>query len=114
MSIKAVRRLAMSGSKSKRKGSAGEREFADLIGGRRVPLSGALGGEYSNDVIAPNGWGIEIKRRATGFTTLYAWLLDEREKPDALAFRADRQPWVVAMTIDKFIEMLEAAKKSTG
>jgi hypothetical protein len=99
-------------SKSKRKGSAGEREFADLIGGKRVPLSGALGGEFSNDVVAPNGMKIEVKRRAGGFVTLYDWILDEREKPDAVAFRADRMPWIVAMTVEQFKRLVEAAMKS--
>lgn len=77
-----------------------------------MPLSGALGGEFSNDVTAPNGWSIEIKRRKDAFKTLYEWILDEREKPDAVAFRADRKPWIVAMTAEKFIELLEAAKQS--
>lgn len=93
-------------SRSKRKGSAGELEFAKLIGGKRVPLSGALGGEYSNDVIAPNGWRVEVKRRKDAMKTLYDWVLDEREKPDAVAFRADRKPWLVVMTVDKFIELI--------
>lgn len=98
-------------SRSKRKGSAGEREFADLIGGKRVPLSGALGGEYSNDVTAPNGWSIEVKRRADGFKTIYDWVLDERENPDAVAFRADRKPWLIVMHVDKFIELMRKEAK---
>jgi len=39
----------MSGRKSKQKGNRREREFAKLIGGTRVPLSGAVDG-YANDV----------------------------------------------------------------
>ncbi|EOP85982.1 hypothetical protein IGM_04357 [Bacillus cereus HuB4-4] len=38
----------MSDRKSKQKGNRREREFAKLIGGARVPLSGAVG--YTNDV----------------------------------------------------------------
>jgi hypothetical protein len=95
----------MSGRASKRKGSGGEREFADLTSGKRVPLSGALGGEYTNDVVLPNGWRVEVKRRKEMEKTLYSWILDEREKPDAVAFRADRKPWVVCMTLEKFLEL---------
>jgi len=95
--------------RSKAKGRAGEKEFADLIGGKRVPLSGALGGEFTNDVVAPNSWRIEVKRRASAFATIYSWVEDQREKPDAVAFRADRKPWLVVMTVDKFNELLRKA-----
>lgn len=96
----------MGGRSSKRKGSGGEREFAELTGGKRVPLSGAIGGEYSNDVKLPNGWQVEVKRRAEMEKTLYSWILDEREKPDCVAFRADRMPWIVAMTLEKFLLLM--------
>lgn len=95
------------GKKSKVKGYTGENEFAHLTNGKRVPLSGALGGELSNDVILPNGLKVEVKRRKEMEKTLYSWLLDEREKPDAVAFRADRMPWVVCMTLDKFLKLIE-------
>jgi hypothetical protein len=76
-------------------------------------LSGALGGEFTNDVVAPNGWRCEVKRRASAFKTIYAWVQDTREKPDAVAFRADRMPWLVVMHVEKFNELLEASKKTT-
>lgn len=96
------------GKSQKRKGYEGEREFASLIpGAKRVPLSGALGGEYSNDVTLPNGWAVEVKRRKEGaFKTLYGWIEDEREKPDVVAMRADRKQWIVCMTLPKFLELL--------
>lgn len=96
----------MSGSHSKRKGSAGEREFAKLTGGEKMPLSGAMGGSFSNDVVLPNGMKAEVKRRAKGFTKLYEWIEDEREKPDLVAFRADRKQWVISMTLPKFLELM--------
>ena len=98
----------MSGMKSKRKGANAEREFAKMTGGRRVPLSGAAahnGEEFSNDVILPNDWKAEVKRRAEMEKTLYGWILDEREKPDAVAFRADHKPWIVAMTLDQYMKL---------
>lgn len=67
----------MSGRKSRSKGQRREREFAKLIEGRRIPLSGAQEG-FENDV---EGLGIrwEVKARKNGFQTLYKWLEDERE-----------------------------------
>lgn len=93
------------GKSQRDKGMRREREFAKLIGGLRVPLSGAQEG-YANDV---KGLGLawEVKSRGTGFKTLYDWVLDEREKPDALALKVDHQPWLVVMTLDKFMEVMD-------
>ena len=79
----------MPGRTSRNKGLRGEREFAELVGGCRVPLSGAQQG-FENDVLIETPAGelrVEVKRRKSGFTTLYGWLEDEREKPDLVAFR---------------------------
>jgi len=98
----------LSGRKSKQKGNRREREFAKLIEGRRIPLSGAQEG-FENDV---QGLGLkwEVKARKDGFKTLYQWLEDEREKPDALALKVDRKPWLVVMTLDKFLEIVEGGQ----
>lgn len=92
------------GKKSRDKGQRREREFADLIGGQRIPLSGAQEG-YPNDV---EGMGLqwEVKAKANGYKTIYDYVLDEREKPDAVALKADRKPWLVCMTLDKFKELM--------
>jgi hypothetical protein len=92
------------GKKSRDKGQRREREFAELIGGRRIPLSGAQEG-FPNDV---EGMGLswEVKARKDGFKTIYDYVLDEREKPDAVALKADRKPWLVVMTLDKFKELM--------
>ncbi|MCA0986514.1 hypothetical protein [Guptibacillus algicola] len=94
----------MSGSKSKKKGYRGEAEFAKLTQGFRVPLSGSTP-HYKHDVMLPNGWAVEVKRKKTGFTTLYNWL-EQQNSPDIVAFRADYRPWVVAMTLDRFLTLL--------
>lgn len=99
------------GKKSKRKGYSGENEFAKLTGGERVPLSGAMDGYY-NDVILPNGWEVEVKRKKQMEKTLYGWILDERENPDVVAFRADRMPWIVSMTLDKFMYLMKCEMES--
>ena len=89
------------GRSERRKGVDAEREFAKLIGGERVPLSGAAGGRYAGDVV---GLGLkwECKRRKDGFKQLYSWL----EGKDALALRADRRPWLVVMPLDRLLELI--------
>lgn len=98
------------GKASRDKGGRGEREFAKLIGGVRVPLSGAQEG-FKGDV---KGLGMswEIKRRRDGFKQLYAWLEDEREQPDAVAMRADRKDWIVCMKLDRFLKLMEEENRS--
>jgi len=100
----------MGGKKSKQKGNRREREFAKLIEGRRIPLSGAQTG-FENDV---QGLGLkwEVKARKDGFKTIYDWILDEREKPDALAIKVDRKPWLVVMELNKFLELVGDEKES--
>ena len=95
----------MAGKKSRDKGARRELEFAKLIDGEKVPLSGAMGGKFSNDV---EGMGLrwEVKAKKDGFKTIYDYVLDEREKPDAVALKADRKPWLVVMTLDKFKELM--------
>jgi len=89
------------GKRSRDKGARAEREFAKLISGERVPLSGAAGGSYTGDVV---GLGLkwEVKRRADGFKELYKWL----EGKDALAVRADRREWLVVMPLERFLQMV--------
>lgn len=96
------------GRASRDKGMRGEREFAGLVGGKRIPLSGAQNG-FENDVLVPTPIGTiraEVKRRKSGFSTLYGWIEDERERPDIVAFRADRKPWLVAMPLDVFLKLI--------
>ena len=89
----------MSGRKSKNKGSRTELEFSKLIGGDKIPLSGALGGVFRGDV---EGLGLrwECKVRKDGFKQLYGWL----DGVDALAVKADRKSWIVCIPLEKFME----------
>lgn len=96
----------MGGRASRRKGYEGEREWATLTGGKRVPLSGALE-EMPGDVRA-HGLLWQVKRKASAWKTLYG-LLDGPE--DALALRADRQPWLVVMTYEKFLEVMGCGRE---
>ncbi len=98
----AAKRSAASqrGRASRRKGARVERDFAKLAGGARVPLSGALRGSLTNDVALPDGLRVEVKYRTTGLATLYKWVLDEAEKPDAVVVKAPNQPYLVIQTYD--------------
>lgn len=89
----------MSGKKSRDKGARREREFASIISGTRVPLSGAMGGEYVGDV---KGCGLlwEVKARKQAWGQLYTWL----DKVDAVALKADKKDWLVCMRAKKFLE----------
>lgn len=98
-------------SASKRKGSRIEREIvnkllAEGIPAKRVPLSGALGGEHSGDVVVARRFRSEVKarRNGEGFATLKRWLGD-----NALLFlREDRNEPVVAMPWPVFVLLLRA------
>ena len=99
------------GAAPKRKGSAGERELVNIlkeagIEAQRVPLSGATE-NYPGDVYLPEiDKRIEVKRRKEGMKAIYKWLA---QSPDVsyVAFRVDRQPWLVAMPIEEFIALIK-------
>ncbi len=102
----------MPGAGAKRKGSTGERELVNVlkeagIEAQRVPLSGSVDG-YAGDVYLPGlNKRVEVKRRKNGLKTVYDWLA---HNPDVsyLAFRIDRQPWIIAMPLDEFISLLRS------
>lgn len=73
----------MAGGKfAKAKGDRFERECVNFLNSAgipasRVPLSGSLGGEYSDDLrveVAGLRRNVECKSRKSGFGTLYGWL----------------------------------------
>lgn len=92
------------GRRSNQKGKRREREVTKLLGGERVPLSGALDG-HPNDVILPNGWRTEVKARQSGLAFLYSWV----ETADVVAFREPDQPWLFGMTLQRFKLWLDGA-----
>lgn len=68
-------------------------------------------------VIVPTPVGelrAEVKRKKSGFATLYGWLEDEREKPDVVAFRADRKPWLVCMELGTFLRLIGRSDRNGG
>ncbi|WPD20198.1 hypothetical protein [Thermaerobacter composti] len=90
------------GRRPREKGIRAERELARMLGGRRVPLSGAAGGAFRGDVQAL-GLTWQAKVEATGFRRLYKWL----EGHDALGLKADRREWLVVMPLYTFLAILE-------
>jgi hypothetical protein len=90
------------GKASRAKGARRELELAKLLGGVKIPLSGAAGGNFSHDVVLPDGTTIEVKARADGFKQIYQWLAGGA---DLLALKADRQPWLIVMTLERFQEL---------
>lgn len=102
------------GKAAKRKGYQGEHEIVKLlqqyhIPADRVPLSGALKSEkLSCDITLPvngNTKRGEVKRRKTGFATLYKWLNEDKHS-NYLFMRQDNAEWLVTMSIQEFIELV--------
>jgi hypothetical protein len=87
--------------RSRSRGRHGEQVVAKELGGRRVPLSGALGGRLAGDVadaaLLPAGWRVEVKTRAR--TPLYAWLAQGRPPADVLAVRSPGRPTLYVMDL---------------
>lgn len=91
------------GKMQKTKGYEREREFANAIGGRRIPLSGAMrrAAEGLAGDVEALGLRWEVKARKSGFKALYDWL--QPDYVDALAIRADGKQWLVVQTLDQFM-----------
>jgi len=89
------------GKRAKRKGYRAEKKVAELMNGERVPLSGALRGKYSNDVVA-DGLQWEVKARKDGWKEIRKWLDDPVEKPDGVILVPDREAPIVCMRLNKF------------
>ena len=98
----------MSGTKSRNKGASYEREIVNElkshgIKAERVPLSGAMKGNYGGDLkIGPNLALIaECKRRKKAFSGIYKAL--EQDDADMLFCRDDNQKSFVVIPIEQFI-----------
>lgn len=101
---------------SKSKGSRFELAIVKLLQASglhasKVPLSGALGGDYSDDIKLKWFDGetarMECKARAkgSGFAQLYTWL----GKCDGLFLKADRQQPLVVLPMAAFLDLMRRA-----
>jgi len=97
-------------NRNKEKGTRFENQCVDIakkhgFEASRVPLSGAAGGAFSNDIhikIGRERWELECKKRATGFSFLY----DNLEGADALIVAADRKKPLAVIDYDDFLNLL--------
>jgi len=96
-------------SLSKQKGSTAEREFARLVDGERVPLSGSLK-ELPGDVRGLGLlWEVKQRRNGAGWKKLNQWLKGR----DALALHQPYKGWLVVMPLETFLNLLpEEVKKA--
>ncbi len=101
----------MGGRSSQRKGYRREREVVVALreaglGAMRQPLSGALGGDLSGDLICEdahgNRWRVEVKGRAQAPKVLEGWLGTN----DALVVVPDRAEWRVWLRWPRFVDLI--------
>ena len=132
---KPARTPSQRGRASKRKGYRAEKSVAVAVGGERVPLSGALGGKLSGDVVDRLGMNVEVKVRAAGFRQLYRFLCiepncgveaitytaavrDGRKKPpDYAVVGADNSPRLAVMPLATLVglqDRLIVAERGAG
>lgn len=99
-------------NRSRQKGDRFERQCVhDLealgVWAERVPLSGAAGGTFTDDLyveVCGTREQIECKTRARAWADLFGWLqAPKHEKPPYCLFiKADRTPTLVVMSLEKF------------
>lgn len=108
----------MSGRRSRQKGNRVERGIvralvANGLAAVRVPLSGAVGGRFSGDVILPilgRDLCVEVKARADGFRELYSWL----ENRDVLIVKADRREPLVILRLSEAAAIARQKGREAG
>lgn len=99
---------------SRRKGSTGELELAHILNDRlgldvrRTPNSGGL--MIPADIIGHEGFSWEVKRQEN----ISIWRCLDQARAQAaegetpvLAFRRNRSPWFVALSLDDFLGLVE-------
>ena len=96
-------------SKQKAKGRRAEHRIVKLhadvgVAATRVPLSGVLGGAFSDDVDLPFGKGeVKARKAAAGWRTLKAWMKD----CDALFLCEDRTLPLVVLPWRQYAAMVQ-------
>lgn len=101
---------------SRTKGASGEREVARILAdelGIQMVRNLAQARNGGSDLIGLPGWSVEVKRAKAvtagmvgeWWTQAEAQAIREGKRP-ALAYRADRQPWRVALRLGDLIPAL--------
>jgi len=88
------------GKSQREKGARVELAFAKAIGGKKVPLSGAVEG-YEGDVVAL-GLTWQVKARKGGFKLIY----DSLKGHDALAIKQDYRDFLVVMPVETLLNLI--------
>lgn len=100
------------GKSQRDKGARFEREIVNklkdqLIPAERVPLSGACGGKFKDDIYAEipslkeEQWSFECKKRGDGFKQIYDWI----DGSDGLFISADRKETLVVLSFNQFCRL---------
>jgi len=98
------------GKRNQRRGKAAERAVAKYLGGRRVPLSGGLGGDLVGDVKLPQGFRVEVKRRqGLPPKRLMDWLAGV----DMLVLLGPHQPVAQGLVVMR-VQLLKEVLRSNG
>lgn len=104
-------------SASKNKGSRVEREIRDAhlevgIPAKKMPLSGALGGEYAGDLLIAGKLRAEVKARksGSGFAMIQKWLGSN----DLLFLRENNDSPKVVMPMEIYLTLLHAWCEKSG
>jgi Holliday junction resolvase len=98
-------------SKSKDKGRRAEHDIVNRhlalgVTAERVPLSGSLGGKYSDDVDLPYGKGeVKARKNGEGFKTIETWM----KTCAALFLKRDRVAPLVVLTWDAYADLVRRA-----
>ena len=105
------------GRSERQKGASGEREIVNLLKGRGLkaqrtaPLQASRDSSDA-DVLGVEGMWLEIKRRER--VSIDAWCTEAEAACPAsstpcVVWRRSRQPWRVALSLDDFLDLVEAA-----
>lgn len=94
---------------AKQKGTRAEREVVDKLNSaniacERVPLSGSLGGKYSDDVVIGSIDKPEARIEVKNWERHANYLWELLAPVDFLVLRKNRKEPLVVMTIDTFIK----------
>lgn len=106
------------GKPSRDKGLRMERALVNALqdaglAAERVPLSGAAGGKFRDDISYPllgRDHTGEAKWRKNGFKQIYDWLGSSH----TLFIKRDRSPTLVVIRLDDALEIAAAAEKGRG
>ena len=105
------------GTKSQRKGRAGEIELAKMLRGYDVQPGQAVSYGATPDITGLPGVHIECKRAQQ--QNLYAWLEQSRRDADkfrdglpAVFWRKNRSPWLVVMNLEDWMGLYDRQKSA--